>query len=53
MGKYHGPDKLSAPDYKTYQVGEHTPQLLQVEKTLAAKGLKVKSCTSFVTIFFL
>ena len=28
------------PDYKIYKVGEHTPELLEVQQKLAAKGLK-------------
>ena len=28
------------PDYKIYKVGEHTPELFEVQQKLAAKGLK-------------
>ena len=38
-GHHHG-ERLPIPDYKIYQVGEHTPELLKVERMLAAKGLK-------------
>ena len=32
--------KYPIPDYKQYTVGEHTPELLKLEKMLAEKGLK-------------
>ena len=32
--------KLTIPDYKTYQVNEHTPVLLEHQKKLAKLGLK-------------
>ena len=32
--------KIPIPDYKIYKVGEHTPELLNVQKKLAARGLK-------------
>ena len=32
--------KLDIPDYKVYQVNEHTPKLQALEKKLAEKGLK-------------
>ena len=35
-----GHPKIVIPDYKTYTVGEHTPELLELQQKLAAKGLK-------------
>ena len=35
-----GVRKLEIPDYKTYQVGPWTPELQDVERRLAARGLK-------------
>ena len=28
------------PDYKKYTIGEHTPELLEVQQKLAERGLK-------------
>ena len=38
-GGGRGP-KLVIPDYKIYQVNEHTPELQALEKKLAERGLK-------------
>lgn len=35
-----GGKKLVVPDYKTYKVDRWTPELLNVQQKLAAKGLK-------------
>jgi len=43
--KYSGPDRLPVPDYKTYVVGDHTPELKTLEERLRKKGLKVKAFT--------
>ena len=39
-GHHHHSERLPIPDYRIYQVGEHTPELLKIERMLAAKGLK-------------
>jgi len=35
-----GNQKIVIPDYKIYQVNEHTPELQALEKKLAERGLK-------------
>ena len=39
MGGGEMPYKI--PDWKTYQVGKHTPELEQVQRMLSSLGLKV------------
>ena len=33
-------ERLPIPDHRIYKVGDQTPQLLKIERMLAAKGLK-------------
>jgi len=37
---FGGKPNIVIPDHKIYTVGEHTPELLEVQQKLAAKGLK-------------
>ena len=37
---FGGKPNIVIPDYKIYNVGQHTPELLEVQQKLAAKGLK-------------
>ena len=39
-GGHHHHERLQIPDWKIYQVGDHTPNLQQLQQRLAAKGLK-------------
>ncbi|XP_026293983.1 NADH dehydrogenase [ubiquinone] 1 beta subcomplex subunit 3 [Frankliniella occidentalis] len=36
---HHGPP-YKVPDYRTYKVDENSPELLQIQRALAAQGLK-------------
>ncbi len=39
-GGHHHSERIPIPDYRIYQVGDHTPELQKIERMLAAKGLK-------------
>ena len=54
MGGGEMPYKI--PDWKTYQVGKHTPELEQVQRMLSSLGLKVSwslSKISDMTLLFM
>ena len=38
------------PDWKTYKVGPHTPELEQVQRMLASMGLKVSIMIKVINI---
>jgi len=40
MGGGHHHERLQIPDWKIYQVGDHTPNLQKIQHRLAARGLK-------------
>jgi len=39
-GDHHHHEWLQIPDWKIYQVGDHTPNLQRLQQKLAARGLK-------------